>query len=106
MFSNLDDTQYRIEERLDVLWGAEIIIEDKKYPCEVANVSTAGALLKLDMDLENGQEFLLDVPEFGEFAAVVVWPNKPFYGLQLLVGPNLSLKKHADKVGLKKQDEE
>lgn len=106
MFSKLDDTKYRIEERLDVLWDAEISIEDETHTCEVANVSTAGALLKLDIDISLEQEFLLNVPKLGEFAGVITWVNKPFYGLQLLVGPDLDLKTHADNVGLTAKGEE
>lgn len=100
MFTKPKDGQKRVDDRLDVLWDAIAEINDEKYSCEVANVSTAGALMKLDIDLEVGHHLLLDVQELKEYAVEVVWANRPFYGLTLLVGDDLKLKEHADKVGL------
>lgn len=101
MFVDAEKGQKRADDRLDVLWQARAIIDGTEYPCEVANVSTAGALMKLDIDLKEGQQFLLDVPGLEEYAAVVVWVNSPFYGLKLLVGRDLKLKEQADNIGLK-----
>lgn len=100
MFVKPEDNQNRIDDRLDVLWQATAIVEGEKYPCEVANVSTAGALMKLDMEIEISAQFLLEVQGLNEYAAEVVWCNRPYYGLKLLVGGNLKLKDHADKIGL------
>jgi len=101
MFTKADEDQRRVDDRLDVLWDAVAIIEGREYPCEVANVSTAGALMKLDIDLAEKHQFLLDVQELKEYAAEVVWANRPFYGLRLLVGEDMKLKDHADRIGLK-----
>lgn len=103
MFKKPDEGHRRVDDRLDVLWEAVAIIDDKKYPCEVANISTAGVLLKLDMELEQGHHFLLDVQELNEYAVEVAWVNRPYYGLVLLVGDDLKLKDYADKIGLAKK---
>jgi len=101
MFEISEKGQKRADDRLDVLWDAVAHIGDTKYPCQVANVSTAGALMKLDVDLQEKHQFLLDVQKLNEYAATVVWANRPFYGLTLLVGDDLKLKNYADKIGLK-----
>lgn len=98
MFTKAANGQKRIDERLDVLWEAKAIIDDKEYPCEVANVSTAGALLKLDIDLAEKQQFLLDVGKLKEYAVKVAWANRPFYGLVLQVGGDLKLKNYVNKI--------
>lgn len=100
MFKKPDDGQKRVDDRLDVLWDAVAVIDDKEYPCEVANVSTAGVLMKLDIDLKKHHEFLLNVGELNEYAVEVAWANRPFYGLILMLGDDLKLKDHADKIGL------
>ena len=100
MFTEPKDDQKRSDERLDVLWGAVATIDDKEYLCEVANISTAGALMKLDIDLGESHQFLLDVKGLNNFAVDVAWANRPYYGLRILVGDDLKLKDHADKVGL------
>lgn len=100
MFNKPDTNQKRVDDRLDVLWDAKATIDDKEYVCEVANISTAGVLVKLDKELEKGHHFLLDVQELNEYAVEVAWANRPFYGLILLVGDNLKLKDIADKIGL------
>lgn len=100
MFKKPDDDQKRVDDRLDVLWDAIATIDDRKYPCEVTNISTAGVLMRLDVDLEKGCQFLLKVLELNEYAVEVAWANQPFYGLLLLVGEDMKLKEHADIVGL------
>ncbi|VAV93155.1 hypothetical protein MNBD_ALPHA02-1254 [hydrothermal vent metagenome] len=101
MFTKPANGQKRVDDRLDVLWDAVAIIEGAEYPCEIANVSTAGALMKLDIDLVEKHRFLLDVQELKEYAVEVAWANRPYYGLILLVGEDLKLKNYADKIGLK-----
>ena len=100
MFVKAEDSQRRVDDRLDVFWAAVAIIEDNEYACEVANVSTAGVLMKLDTDIAEKHQFLLDVQELNEYAVEVAWVNRPFYGLKLLVGEDMKLKDHADKIGL------
>jgi hypothetical protein len=91
----------RSDSRLDVVWRALLTIDDISYPCELINVSTAGALMVLDRELEMGQQFLLDIAELGRCGGRVAWCNRPQYGLQLLIGDDLKLKEFADKIGLR-----
>ncbi len=100
MFKKPDENQKRVDDRIDVLWDAVATVDGKKYPCQVANISTAGALMKLDIDIKEEHHFLLDVQELNDYAVEVAWANRPFYGLVLLVGDDLKLKDHADKIGL------
>ncbi|PCI34535.1 MAG: hypothetical protein COB54_01795 [Alphaproteobacteria bacterium] len=100
MFNTTENGQNRIDERLDVVWEATAIIDDKEYACEVSNVSTAGVLLVLDIDIEEKHQFLLNVEELNEYAVEVAWANRPNYGLVLIVGDDLKLKDHADRIGL------
>ncbi len=98
--SENDGADHRIDERLAVMWPAVITINDIEYLCEVANVSTAGALLKIGRDVEMDQEVMLNITEFGLFAGEVAWCNNPFYGIKIMAGPDLDLKRHADDFGL------
>ncbi len=100
MFEKSEESQKRADERVDVLWDAVATIDEKEYPCEVANISTAGVLMKLDMDINKNHEFLLNVESLNEFAVEVAWCNRPFYGLILMVGDDLKLKDYADIIGL------
>ncbi len=99
MVTKPEEGHKRIDDRLDVLWDATALIDGKEYACQVTNVSTAGALMKLDAPLAEKQQFLLNVPELSEYAAEVAWVNRPCYGLKLLVGQDLKLKDYAGKVG-------
>ena len=100
MFSATENGQNRMDERLDVVWDATAIIDDKEYACEVSNISTAGVLLVLDMDIEEKHQFLLNVQELKEYAVEVAWANRPNYGLVLMAGDDLKLKDYADRIGL------
>ena len=104
MFKKPEEGHKRVDERIDVLWDAVAVIDDKEYPCEVANVSTAGVLMKLDIELKKNHEFLLNVEGLNEFAVEVAWINRPFYGLILMVGDDLKLKDFADIVGLENKN--
>jgi len=100
MIKKSGEGKKRIDERLDVLWDAVAIIDDKEYPCKVTNVSTAGAMVMLDVDLEEDQQFLLYVKELNESAVKVAWAKGPEYGLLMLLGDDLKLKDYVDKIGL------
>lgn len=100
MYTKPEGDQKRVDDRLDVSWVAVATIDGEDYPCDVTNVSTAGAMMKLDVDLPQGLEFLLDVQDLDEYAAEVAWANRPYYGVKLLVGEDMKLKEHADEVGL------
>ena len=90
----------RSDSRLDVVWRALVTIDGISYPCELTNVSTAGAQMVLDRDLELKQELILEVADLGQCGGRVVWTQRPHYGLQLLIGDDLKLKEFAEKIGL------
>lgn len=46
----------------------------------VHNLSAAGLLLETDLDLAEGEELAIDLPEAGSVPAVVVWRSERLYG--------------------------
>lgn len=94
-----DEKHFR-DDRLDVRWHATIELNDVDTACLVDNISTAGARVEIETELEMGQELIIKIPELGEFAGEVAWQKPPFYGLKLVAGPDLDLKGHADEIGL------
>ncbi|WP_417319413.1 PilZ domain-containing protein [Emcibacter sp.] len=91
----------RRDSRLDVVWQASLTVDGVRYSCELNNVSTAGAQMTLDQDLERKQEFLLDIADLGQCGGRVAWCERPRYGLQLLIGDDLKFKRFAEKIGLR-----
>lgn len=88
-------TEHRIEERLTVQWDAEIVIDDQSYSAKISNVSLAGTLALTEAPIEINTELVLKIENIGEFAGIAVWVDRPYYGLALMVGPNLDLKRFA-----------
>lgn len=86
----------RRDERLGVVWRCRVVIDDVPHDCEIGDVSTAGTLIISDISVELGKEVLLDIPEIGEFAAVVAWVGPGRFGLELQMGPDMLLKKYAE----------
>lgn len=84
---------------MPVLWTGEIERDDEKFSCDIGNVSLAGTLIRCDTLLELGDEVLLRIGELGEFAGEVAWFKPPYYGLRLLAGPDMVLKKFAEASG-------
>lgn len=88
-------SEHRTDERLSVQWDAEIIIDDKTFSAKISNVSLAGTLALTEAPVELNTELVLKIPNLGEFAGIAVWVDSPYYGLALMVGPNLDLKRFA-----------
>jgi len=96
----MNDQDKRQDGRLPVLWSGILTTEDdREFPCEVRDVSTAGTLVTCDAELELGERLLLEIKELGEFAAEVKWQGSAQLGLLILAGPDLVLKKFAEKSG-------
>ncbi len=87
-----DGANRRREAREPVKWDAVVIVDDQPYDAKISNVSLAGTLAKTDAPIEMGTELILQIPDLGEFAGIAMWVDKPFYGLALMVGPDLDLK--------------
>ena len=92
-------THHRRDERQEVQWDAEILHEDDSYSAKIGNVSLAGLLAKTDAPLSMRDELILRIPNVGEFAGIVMWMDAPFFGLALMVGPELDLKRMAVNSG-------
>lgn len=93
------DTQHRRDERQEVKWDAEILHGDDAYTAKIGNVSLAGLLAKTDAPMSMSDELILLIPNVGEFAGIVMWMDAPFYGLALMVGPQLDLKRMTVNAG-------
>lgn len=91
--------EHRKDERLEVVWQGTIMLDDIDYDCQIADISTAGTMIVCDAPVEFGQEALLNIPEIGEFAAVVAWIGPGRFGLELHMGPSMLLKKYAESSG-------
>lgn len=87
--------EHRVDERQAVQWDAEIVLENETYSAKISNVSLAGTLALTEAPLELDTELVLKIPNLGEFAGIAVWVDSPYYGLALMVGPNLDLKRFA-----------
>ena len=89
----------RQDQRLPVIWAAEIVVNEERFSCRIEDISLAGARIVTDAHLETGDELLILIPELGEFAAEVRFSNDDFAGLAMLCGPDLLLKKYAELSG-------
>ena len=89
----------RRDDRLDVIWQANMVLDDNSYACEVCDVSLAGTLVKVDAPLEQGMEVLLEIKDLGDFAGSVAWIAGGKCGLTLHLGPDMLLKKYAELSG-------
>ncbi len=49
----------------------------------VRDISATGMLIETAVDLHEGDQFLVDLPEVGEQTAQVVWANAPMFGCRL-----------------------
>lgn len=94
-------SEKRHDERLDVLWQGFITTEDgTKYPCKVRDIAEGGALISCDTQgLSLNGDILLTIDQLGEFAGRVQWQGSEKFGLWLLAGDDLALKKFAEKAG-------
>lgn len=90
-----DGVEHRVEERKAVQWDAEIVIENKTYSAKISNVSLAGTLALTEAPIAKDTELVLKIPNLGEFAGIAVWVDAPYYGLALMAGPSLDLKRFA-----------
>ena len=90
----------RTDDRLPVLWRGTLIDEnDKAYPCEIRDISHAGALATCQRTFEIGTDLLLDIDGLNDFAGRVKWQGTGALGLMLLAGDDLALKRFAERAG-------
>lgn len=90
----------RRDDRLPVLWKGVLYDEDDQaFPCEVRDVSHAGALVTASQSFTEGTHLLLVIDGLGDFASSVRWLGKNSLGLMLLAGDDLALKRFAAQAG-------
>jgi len=90
----------RQDERLPVLWEGRVVTEDgEEHACEIRDVSLAGTLITSEAPMPLGKELILRVDGLGDYAGVVRWRGDSRLGLALMVGPDMTLKKFAEKAG-------
>ncbi len=88
----------RGDGRLAVTWrGSVTLQDDRSFDCMVCDVSLAGTLVKSDAPVQSGEEVLLAIPTLGDFAGEVQWTQVGFFGLTILAGPDLLLKRIAEE---------
>ena len=88
-------SEHRTDERLEVQWDAEVVVDKQTFSAKISNVSLAGTLALTEAPLQQNTEIVLRIPNLGEFAGIAVWVDPPYYGLALMVGPDLDLKRFA-----------
>lgn len=90
----------RGDDRLEVTWNGSVTLQDdRNFLCRVCDVSLAGTLVKSEAPVKIGEEVLLSIPALGDFAGEVQWTQTGFFGLTLLAGPDLLLKRIAEESG-------
>lgn len=78
------------QSRRAVLWGAELRhADDVRSSCDVLNISTGGAKLRLGKELAIGDFATIIIPECGEFPVAVAWQRGRELGLRFLEGSEI-----------------
>lgn len=90
----------RRDSRREVFWAGTLEDESgQTFPCHVRDVSLAGVLVAAEHPFEPGADLLLTIDALGHFAGRVKWQSETEMGLMLLAGPDLMLKKFAERAG-------
>ncbi len=90
----------RRDDRLDVLWHGYIETEDgTRHACKVRDISEGGVLITCEASLDPESDVFLVIDDLGDFAARIQWSGGRGYGLMLLVGDDIALKKFAEPAG-------
>ncbi|GHF12300.1 hypothetical protein GCM10017044_02790 [Kordiimonas sediminis] len=96
----MTDSEKRNDSRLPVSWRATVTTDDEtSFPVEIRDVSLAGTLVASESELPIGTQLILNVDGLGEFAGEIRWTSEGTLGLTLIAGPDLLLKKFAEKAG-------
>ena len=96
----MTEQERRSDDRLPVLWkGTLEAANGETFPCELRDVSLAGALISCAKEFDDSEQLVLTIDGIGDFAGTVRWRGSDTLGLLLLAGPDLMLKKFAEKAG-------
>jgi hypothetical protein len=77
----------RAYRRRSVLWPAKILVGQRDFPCQIVNMSLAGARICLDRPLKTGATVQLVLAGRGEIPAVVRWHKGDAAGLAFAIEP-------------------
>ena len=89
-----------MDDRLDVLWTARLEQADGRVgACTVHDISLAGILISTDEPVTAGEELLIEIEGIGSFAGRLMWRHDKQGGVALVAGPDLLLKKFAERAG-------
>ncbi len=69
-------------ERHTFVSTAELLLGDRKMPCEVCNLSLGGAMVRVGKPLPQGRALTLSMEPFGKLAATAVWNRDDTSGIK------------------------
>lgn len=72
----------REHERIEVLFGSQIIFGEKTLVCEIKDISSGGARVMAAWALPRGEEVVLQIEKAGDFKASVAWVRNGELGLK------------------------
>lgn len=78
----------RIYLRETVRTRAKLMVNGKWHDCTITNISPVGARLYLRMDVHTGKEVRIEIGDFGQYDAIVVWSYGDETGLKFAHEPS------------------
>ena len=80
--ANDDGENLRDYPREVVRTRAKLMVNGQWHDCTITNISPVGVRLYLRMNVHNGKEVRIQIGEFGEYGATVVWSQGDETGLK------------------------
>lgn len=82
---DIDMSTQRQDPRIAVYAAGRLrSAEGTERACELLNISAGGAMVRIEGESPVGDDFVLDLPEVGEFPARAAWRHNSFIGLAFL----------------------
>ena len=82
-----DSRERRRHVRTSVLWRAELFWGIRRADCEVLNISTSGARLRVSAEIKKGSEITLRSLRLGEHRGRVIWRDGDRFGVEFDESP-------------------
>ena len=74
-------------ERHSFALTAELMLGDRKVPCEVCNLSLGGAMVRVAKPLPQGRSLTLSIEPYGKISGTAVWNRDDVSGIKF-TGPS------------------
>jgi len=74
-------------ERVTVLWSGTLVCGSHSIDCLIVNVSSGGALVRIETPDRCGKKVVLRSPRFGELAGEVTWRQGKELGIEFQEAP-------------------